>query len=64
MVRFFGVKELAGRLGVAPTWIYARTRKQGPDLIPHIKLGKYLRFDIESLSFQEWLKAHEIRSKN
>ena len=64
MSRFFGVKELAVYLGVPLSWIYARTRKQGPDLIPHIKLGKYLRFDFESSSFQEWLRSQEIRSRN
>jgi predicted DNA-binding transcriptional regulator AlpA len=63
MTRFSGVKELADCLGVSPSWIYVRTRKGATDLIPHIKLGKYLRFDIESPSFQEWLKAHEIKSR-
>ena len=64
MAGFLGVKELADRLRVSTSWVYQRTRKNAPDLIPHIKLGKYLRFDLESISFQEWLKAHEVGAGN
>ena len=60
-MKFLGVKELSDFLGVAKTWIYDRTREHGPDTIPHIKLGKYVRFDIESPAFIEWLKAHEVQ---
>jgi hypothetical protein len=49
---------LADYLGVPVTWIYKRTRKNGPELIPHIKLGKYVRFDPESEAFQQWLNRH------
>jgi len=61
-VRFWSVNELAEFLRVPVTWIYDRTRDQGPDLIPHIKLGKYLRFNPESPAFQEWLRRHEVGS--
>jgi Helix-turn-helix domain len=60
-VTFWGVQELADLLGVAKTWVYDRTREHGPDLIPHIKLGKYIRFDPESPAFVEWLQSHEVR---
>ena len=52
-------EDLANYLGVPVGWIYKRTRKDGPETIPHLKLGKYLRFDPESLAFQEWLARHE-----
>lgn len=62
MGRFWTVKQLAAYLGVPTSWIYGRTRRGSPDLIPHIKFGKYVRFDWESQSFQEWVKAHEVKS--
>ena len=53
---------LASYLGVPVSWIYKRTRKHGPELIPHVKLGKYVRFDPQSEAFQQWLKKHEKKS--
>ena len=38
------VKELARRLNVPASWIYRRTRL-GQEAIPHVKIGKYVRFD-------------------
>ena len=39
------VAELAQWLKVRPSWIYERTRRRGPEQLPFIKLGKYLRFE-------------------
>ena len=33
------VETLADFLGVPKTWIYERTRENGPEVIPHTKLG-------------------------
>ena len=38
------VDELASLLKLPKSWIYEHTRKRGPDQLPHLKLGKYLRF--------------------
>jgi excisionase family DNA binding protein len=38
------VGELASLLKVPKSWIYDHTRKRGIEKLPHIKLGKYLRF--------------------
>lgn len=38
------VQELAKRLNVPVSWIYQRTRL-GQQAIPHVKLGKYVRFN-------------------
>ena len=54
------IKELAAHLQVPRSWIYDRTRENGPEHIPHIKMGKYLRFDVESRGFQEWLQQHYV----
>ena len=50
--------DVAEYLNVPVGWIYKRTRKNGPEMIPHIKLGKYLRFDPASPAFQDWLAYH------
>ncbi len=38
------IEELAKILKVPKSWIYDRTRKDGPERIPHYKIGKYVRF--------------------
>ena len=58
--RFWTPEDLANYLGVPIGWIYKRTRKNGPELIPHIKLGKYVRFDPESQALRVWLANHEM----
>jgi hypothetical protein len=60
IVKFWNIATLAEFLVVPKSWIYERTRVNGPEVIPHIKLGKYIRFDPESPAFQEWLKNHEV----
>ena len=42
------VKEMAERLSVPVSWIYERTRL-GQKAIPHLRLGKYIRFDQEEV---------------
>lgn len=58
--KFWDKKALALHLGVPVTWIDKRTRKNGPEIIPHIKLGKYVRFNPESPTFREWLASHGV----
>jgi len=59
MKKLWDPKTLAEHLGISVSWIYDRTRQQGPEMIPHVKLGKYLRFDPESTAFRSWLQSHE-----
>lgn len=40
------ISEIAHVLHVPVSWVYERTRRRGRDRIPHIKLGKYLRFEL------------------
>ena len=58
--RFLTVKDLAALLRLKESWIYDRTSLNGPDVIPHLKLGRQVRFDIESEEFQGWLKSHGV----
>ena len=42
------VQDLASRLNVPVTWIYQRTRL-GQRALPHVRVGKYIRFDINEV---------------
>ena len=52
--KLIGVNELAEILGVPPSWIYARSRETGSDSIPRIKVGKYVKFELDRV--KDWLK--------
>jgi hypothetical protein len=48
--------ELAKRLNVPESWIRSRTnKKRTDDPIPHIRLGRYVRFPWGSNELREWL---------
>jgi excisionase family DNA binding protein len=48
------VSEIAAFLKVPVSWVYERTRRRGIDRLPHVKLGKYLRFSLPDV--KEWLQ--------
>jgi excisionase family DNA binding protein len=56
------IEELAQLLRVPKGWIYSRTRDRSLDAIPHLKLGKYLRFEEEKV--QAWLDSRRKGWKN
>ena len=43
------VEDVATLLKVPKSWVYERTRRRGRDKLPHIKLGKYLRFEEDAV---------------
>lgn len=45
------VDEVAALLKVSRSWVYEHTRSRGSrsDRLPHIKVGKYVRFDARSV---------------
>lgn len=48
--------ELAKRLNVPETWVRSRTNlKRTDDPIPHLRLGRYVRFCWGSETLWEWL---------
>lgn len=38
------VQEVAEILKVPVSWVYERTRRRGIERLPHLKVGKYVRF--------------------
>lgn len=48
------VEQLAKNLNVPKSWIYARTMETGPNAIPRLKLGKYVRFRADEV--MNWLE--------
>lgn len=49
------VADVAELLKVPVSWVYERTRRRGAERIPHLKLGKYLRF--HACEVREWLQG-------
>ena len=52
------VAEVAAFLKVPASWVYERTRRRGVERLPHIKLGKYLRFSLPEI--KEWLANNRL----
>ena len=51
------VDELAALLKVPKSWVYARTRRRGSQRLPHVKVGKYLRFHEQTI--RAWLERRK-----
>ncbi len=47
-------RELARRWRVPKTWVEEQTRRRCSDPIPHIRLGKYVRFEWGSPELERW----------
>ena len=43
------VKEVAAILRVPVSWVYERTRRRGFEMLPYLKVGKYLRFRLSEV---------------
>ncbi len=54
--RLWTVEEVADLFQVPSSWVYDRTRRRGQEQLPHLKLGKYLRF--EENAVREYLERH------
>ncbi len=47
--RLLTVGQVADLLQVPQSWVYERTRRRGAEQLPHIKLGKYIRFEEDAV---------------
>jgi predicted DNA-binding transcriptional regulator AlpA len=52
---------LAAKLAIPKSWIREQTRRRATDPIPHVRLGRYVRFPYPSAALSAWL---ERRTKN
>jgi len=48
--RLLTVHEVACLLRVPASWVYDRVRRRGNSQLPHVKLGKYLRFELATIT--------------
>ena len=49
------VREVARIMKVPVSWVYERTRRRGSEQLPHLKIGKYLRFRLHEV--ESYLEA-------
>jgi Helix-turn-helix domain len=51
-------EQLAERLNVPPSWVRDQTRSRALDAdpLPHLRLGRYVRFRWESPELEAWLR--------
>jgi hypothetical protein len=51
-------KQFAVKLGLPESWVRNQCRSNCPDPIPHVKVGKYIRFEWPSKDLYLWWKRH------
>jgi len=56
--RLLDVKEAAALLKVPESRIYQHVRARAEEMLPHFKLGKYIRFSAKAL--MQWLNRHHL----
>jgi hypothetical protein len=53
-------RELASRWGVPETWVRDQVRQRAKDQIPHVRFGKYVRFEWDSPGLNAWLQRRRF----
>ena len=53
-------KELARRLRLPESWVRDRVRGRSPDPLPHVKVGRYVRFEWGGPELVEWWARHRV----
>jgi len=51
------IDEVSKILKVPKSFLYAPCRRKGPDPIPCVKIGKYLRYYLRAV--MEWIERHK-----
>jgi hypothetical protein len=54
-IEILDAKGLAQKWNVPASWILQQSRERSPDRIPHLKLGRYVRFEFGSPKLAAWL---------
>jgi len=50
--------EFAKRISMTESWVRNQTRSNCSDPIPHVKLGRYVRFEWNSPELNAWWDRH------
>jgi hypothetical protein len=61
---FIDSRELARRLTVPTSWIRDQVRARSEDPLPHVNLGKYVRFLWGSPELEEWIRRRIVKENN
>ena len=61
---FIDSRELARRLTVPPSWIRDQVRARSEDPLPHVNLGKYVRFLWGSSALELWIRRRIVVGNN
>jgi hypothetical protein len=57
-------EELASRWRVRPSWVREQTRSRCMDPIPHVRLGRYVRFSWNSPELNAWWKRRQVGNEH
>jgi hypothetical protein len=61
---FVDSRELARRLTVPVSWIRDQVRARSEDPLPHLNLGKYVRFLWGSPALEQWIRRRIVVGNN
>ena len=57
-------RELARRWSVPESWVRDNVRNRSTDPIPHLRFGRYVRFEFGSEELQQWLAKRRVSPSN
>jgi predicted DNA-binding transcriptional regulator AlpA len=61
LVKLLTAEQVGEMYQVPKSWVYGRTRKRGAERLPHLKVGKYVRF--EEGAVREFLERQRVVKK-
>jgi hypothetical protein len=61
---FIDSNELARRLAVPTSWVRDQVRSRSVDPLPHVSLGKYVRFLWGSPALEVWIRRRIVVGNN
>lgn len=59
-VEIIDSEELASRWRLPESWVRDRVRARSNDPLPHVKIGRYVRFEWGSPELIQWWARHRI----
>jgi hypothetical protein len=61
-LEYIDSKQLAARWGLPETWIREKVRRRTTDPLPHVRFGKYVRFQWGSPELESWAERRMFGS--